>query len=111
MKIDSLGKTLMLGKIEGRRRRVWQRMRWLDSITNSMDVSQSNLWGMVKDRGAWCVAVQEVTKRWTRLVTEQKQTRQVPWETPAQAYTWKCHLHPLSTSHVSVSKAPVRLYF
>ena len=55
-------KTLMLGKIEGRRRRVWQRMRWLDSITDSMDVGLSKLWEMVKDRGAWCVAVQEVTK-------------------------------------------------
>ena len=59
---DPLEKTLMLGKIEGRRRRVWQRMRWLDSITDSMDVGLSKLWEMVKDRGAWCVAVQEVTK-------------------------------------------------
>ena len=111
-RINSLEKTLMLGKIEGRRRRGWQRMRWLDGITDSMDMSLNKLLELVMDREAWYAQVHGVTKSWTWLSnwTELKKRNELHEPSASSAWqafcTWKMIICPELRHLINATVSP-----
>ena len=100
LRTDSREKSLMLGKIEGQRRSGWQKMRWLDSITNSMDVNLSRIWETVKDRGAWHTEIHGVTKSqtWLRHWTTTRLISETPFRMPERSVYMGCILVRLTWS-------------